>query len=191
VRPFLRKISASARREAGFGMVELICAMAILSFGILAVFGLFEAGIVTLKRASTMTTAAALADTEMERFRAVKYETLGLAQSDVDAIASGDRYKTDPAWKPISSPANQVDSTVVVAKCPATPCTDTLPTRTLTGADGRTYRVDTYMTWHAIESANGSDGRNVKLITIVVRDSVKPSQVWARAASSFDELTGL
>jgi Tfp pilus assembly protein PilV len=191
VRAYLRTVSASARREAGFGMVELLCAMGILSVGILAVFALFEAGIVNIKRASTITTAAALADTEMERFRALKYSTLGLAQTDVDAIASGDPYKSDTAWKPISSPANELNSTVVVAKCPASPCTDALPTRTATGADGKSYRVDTYMTWHAVENADGTPGRNVKLVTIVIRDAVIASKVWARATSAFDESTGL
>jgi Tfp pilus assembly protein PilE len=191
VRASLRKILASTRREAGFGLVELVSAMAILSIGLLAIFALFEAGVMTLKRAGTITTAAALADTEMERFRAVKYATLGLPQSDVDAIATSDPYKNDPAWKPISNPANQLNSTVVVAKCPANPCTDALPIRTVVGADRKSYRVDTYMTWHAVASASGTDGRNVKLVTIVVRDAATPSKVWARATSSFDESTGL
>ena len=172
-------------------MVELLCAMAVLLVGILAVFALFQAGIASIQRASTTTTAAALADTEMERLRAVKYATLGLAQTDVDAVPSGDAYKNDPAWKPISSPPNELNSTVVVAKCPANPCTDTLPTRTATGADGKTYRVDTYMTWHAVENSSGTPGRKVKLVTIVVRDANVAGKVWARTASPFDESTGL
>ncbi len=187
----MRRVLASSRREAGFGLVELICAMAILSVGILALFALFQAGIVSIQRASTTTTAAALADTEMERFRAVKYSTLGLAQTDVDAIPSGDPYKNDSAWKPISSPANQLNSTVVVAKCPGNPCTDALPTRTATGADGKTYRVDTYMTWHAVENSSGTPGRKVKLVTIVVRDANVVTKAWARSSSAFDESTGL
>ena len=191
MRAHVRRVFASSRREAGFGLVELVCAMAILSVGILALFALFQAGIVTIQRASTTTTAAALADTEMERFRAVKYSTLGLAQTDVDAIPSGDPYKNDPAWKPVSSPANQLNSTVVVAKCPANPCTNALPTRTATGADGKTYRVDTYMTWHAVENSSGTPGRKVKLVTIVVRDANVATKAWARSTSAFDESTGL
>jgi Tfp pilus assembly protein PilV len=191
VRAYLRTVSASARREAGFGMVELLCAMGILSVGILAVFALFQAGIVNLKRASTITTAAALADTEMERLRALRYSALGLAESDVDAIPSGDPYKNDAAWKPISNPANELNSTVVVAKCPANPCTDTLPTRTAAGADGKSYRVDTYMTWHSVQNASGTPGRKVKLVTIVIRDLDVAGKVWARTTSSFDESTGL
>jgi Tfp pilus assembly protein PilV len=191
VRVYLRRFTAAARHEAGFGMVELLCAMGILSVGILAVFALFQAGVVNVKRASTITTAAALADTEMERFRALKYSTLGLAQVDVDPIPTSDPYKNDPAWRAISSPLNQLNSTVVVAKCPATPCTDALPTRTATGADGKSYRVDTFMTWHAVQNASGTPGRNVKLVTIVVRDAQTPTRVWARATSSFDESTGL
>ena len=57
--------------------------------------------------------------------------------------------------------------------------------QTLTGADGRGYRVDTYVTWHTVTSA-----RAVKLVTIVVRDGSDVTKVWARAASAFDESTG-
>jgi hypothetical protein len=69
--------------------------------GVLAVFALFQSGIVQLRRASTITTAGALADAEMERFRAVKYETLGLDATEVAALVaaeSPDVYSADEAY---------------------------------------------------------------------------------------------
>ena len=44
--------------------------MTVMLIGIFAVFGVFQAGIVQIRRASTMTTAAAIADSEIEKFRA-------------------------------------------------------------------------------------------------------------------------
>jgi hypothetical protein len=60
-----------------------------------------------------------------------------------------------------------------------------VPVQTLTGADGESYRVDTYITWQVVGS-----GRGVKLVTIVVRDGDDVNKTWARTASSFDESTG-
>jgi hypothetical protein len=73
----------------------------------------------------------------------------------------------------------------VLPVCGASPCTNDVPVQTLTGADGESYRVDTYITWQAVAS-----GRSVKLVTIVVRDADDVTKTWARTASSFDESTG-
>ena len=170
-------------------MIELVCAMTVLSIGIMAVFGMFQSGAVQIRRASTVTTAAALGDAEIERFRAVKYETIGLASTDVGAADSTYTGQSGGAYKAISSPVNGTSSTVVVAKCPPAPCTSSVPTKTVTGADGKSYRVDTYITWEAVSNANGVAGRNVKLVTVVVRDPTT-ARVHTRVASSFDAATG-
>jgi prepilin-type N-terminal cleavage/methylation domain-containing protein len=180
------RVAARVRGDAGFGMVELLAAMSVLSVGVLALFVMFQSGMASIKRASDVTTAAALADTAMEQFRAVRYDTIGLAASDVNAADSA--YKGDPAYRAISSPQNQLDSTVVVGKCPATPCTSSVPTATTTGADGRTYRIDTYVSWRRFTGA--TSGRDLKLVTVVVR-APGTSRVLARVASSFDESTGI
>jgi hypothetical protein len=80
-----------------------------------------------------------------------------------------------------------------VPKCGTDPCTNALPTKTVTGADRRPYRVDTYITWTTAansDSTNPATGRLFKLVTIVVRDTTTPTQTWARLTSSFDLSTG-
>jgi prepilin-type N-terminal cleavage/methylation domain-containing protein len=188
---FLRSaISGSRTRssdERGFGMVELLCAMGVMSIGILAVFGMFQSSTIAVKRASTVSTAAALADSEMENFRAVTFETIGISSAALGGVDS--TYTADAAYRAISTPTNQVNSAVVVTACPAVPCSATQPTRTVAGADGKNYRVDTFITWEAVTSGSGVAGRNVKLVTLVVRDSTT-NRVYARVASSFDLSTG-
>ncbi len=171
-------------------MIELLAAMLIMAIGILALFAMFQSSSVQLRRAAMTSTAAALADSQMERFRAVRYDTIGLAQADGAAADSTYTGASGGAYKAVSSPANQVNSTVVLTKCPGSPCTDTEPTEVVTGADGRSYRVDTYITWKSITSQSGVAGRNVKLVTLVVRD-VASGRVVARVSSSFDQLTGI
>ena len=186
----LRTFERRARGEAGFGMVELLAAMVVMAIGIMALFAMFQSSSVQMRRAAITSTAAALADSQMERLRAVRYDTIGLAQADVEAADSTYTGQSDGAYLAISSPANQVDSTVVLAKCPADPCTDTEPTEQVTGADGRAYRVDTYITWKPITNQAGVPGRNVKLVTILVRDA-SSGRIYARVSSSFDQLSGI
>jgi prepilin-type N-terminal cleavage/methylation domain-containing protein len=163
------------RDEAGFGLIELMIAMTVLAVGILALFAMFESGIRSITRASTVTTAAALADKEMENFRAIRYDAIGLPENLVTAAAAP--YSFDPAFSSTSR--------VAVDACGTSPCSTKVPVQTLTGADGRSYRVDTYITWQTVGA-----GRGVKLVTIVVRDGTDVNKTWARTASAFDESTG-
>jgi Tfp pilus assembly protein PilV len=262
-----RLLPARIRDERGFGMVELLAAMTVMLVGVLAVFSLFQAGILQIRRASTVTTAAALADAEMEKFRAIKYETLGLDPTETcpsgcsaaDAVYKGDTaYATDAgtattlggslsstattltvtsaAGFPASAefrvrigneillvtaggsgttswtvergldgttPAAQNAGAAVtlkhrvdLASCSSAvpapdPCSDLVPTKTSVGADGKSYRVDTYVTWTEVANDDGVAGRSVKRITVVVRESAAPHTRWAQVVSIFDESTGL
>jgi len=163
--------------EQGFGLVELLAATMMLMVGILALFAMFESGIRTIKRASTVTTAGALADREMENVRAIRYDSIGLPE--ILVLAAAAPYSSDPAYQ--STAANRV----ALNACGTAPCTTKAPVQTLTGADGKSYRVDTYVTWQTIAA-----GRAVKLVSIVVRDGADTTKVWARTASSFDASTG-
>jgi hypothetical protein len=82
---------------------------------------------------------------------------------------------------------------VDVEACPGSGlhCTELVPTKTTLGADGRTYRVDTYVTWTEVTNQSGTAGRALKRITVVVRDANAPYREWARGVSVFDEATGL
>ena len=70
------------------------------------------------------------------------------------------------------------------------PCTDKVATKTVTGADGRAYKVDTYVTWRQITNSGSTTGRLVKLVSIVVRGSSSPYPIYAKVSSAFDESTG-
>jgi type II secretory pathway pseudopilin PulG len=243
-------------------MIELVAAMTIMLIGVLALFALFQSGLVHLRRASTVTTAGALADSEMERFRAGRYETLGLDATEVVALVTAenpDVYATDQAYAPdsttttVTGGVTSSGTTLTVAAASAfpaapefrvtigsevlivtagagtttwtvergadgtspaahtagetvtltervsigacslggSPCTDIDPSKTSTGADGRSYRVDTFITWSQVANGGGVAGRAVKKLTVVVREPTAPYREWARVTSIFDESTGL
>ena len=155
-------------------MVELLAAMLILAVGLLALFTMLQAGTLAIRRAAITSTTSALADAQMERFRAATFDALGLTGA---ALAGTDAtYSGDGVYRPPGS--NQPGQAVTVAS------SSFLPTQTLTGADGRTYRVDTYMGWQQVPT-----GRNVKLLTVVVRDT-STARERVRTVALFDQATG-
>ena len=81
--------------EQGFGLIELLMAMVMLNVGILAIVGAFNSGIFALNRASRVTTASALADSQMELYRALTYSVIALDSNSV--TAADNTYKCDTA----------------------------------------------------------------------------------------------
>jgi type II secretory pathway pseudopilin PulG len=159
------------RREGGFGLVELLMAMTMLNIGLLAVVAAFSSGIVSLNRASRVTTAAVLADGQMELYRALKYDAIRLESSSIPIVAP---YTTDTAY----------NASQVTGSCPGTP-DECNASREATGADRKAYRIDTY-----IVSVSPTGGRPVKKVTVVVRDSNNLTLTYARQVSTFDVSTG-
>ena len=177
---------AVLRREGGFGLIELLLAMTMLNIGLLAVVAAFSSGIVSLNRASRITTAAVLADGQMELYRALKYGEIALDSASVTTANTDTTYQCDAANKVSAAGAcggaNQ--QTQQLTTCGTmTPQCD--PRQTVSGPDNRSYRIDTY-----VVADTPPTGRANKLVTIVVRRS-SDLHVLARVSSSFDQSTGL
>ena len=169
------------RSEAGFGLIELLMAMVILNIGILAIVAAFSSSQIALNRASKISTASALADSQMELFRAIKYDSIAL---DTTSLGSTDNtYKCDVA---LGASCPNSTSGEVTTTCGSPLPNECNPSRTVTGADRKSYRVDTYIT-----TTTPTNGRSVKLVTVVVRDSRNLSgRPLARVGSTFDQSTG-
>src|SRR5919202_5557191 len=110
MRPATKQRRRRARENGGFGMIELVCAMGVMAIGIMAVFALFHSGMVQLTRPSKVSTAAALADSEMEKYRALKFDAIGLVASDVTSADA--TYKGDAAYQADTAPATTVKVTL-------------------------------------------------------------------------------
>jgi prepilin-type N-terminal cleavage/methylation domain-containing protein len=165
------------RGEKGFGLLELLMAMTMLSIGILALVAAFNSGTVALRRASQTSTAAALADAQMELYRALTY---GAIQLDSNAVNATDAtYRNDPVLG--GNIANDVTTSSACGGVPP----ECNPSRALVGADRHNYRVDSYVTM-----TTPPNGRQVKLVTVVVRATTSPYQTHAREQSTFDLSTG-
>ena len=167
------------KEEAGFGLIELLLAMTMLNVGILALVAAFQSGAFALQRASKLSTAAAIADIQMERYRGYKY--CGILFTATDVAGVDQTYTGDTAaytGTPFT-PAN--DPKCLGATVPA----DSKPIQTITGPDSKRYRVDVYISAQTLTA-----GRPLKRVTVVVRDGNTPSKVYTRVGSTFDESTG-
>ncbi len=170
------------REEDGFGLIELLMAMVLLNVGILAIVAAFNSGMFALKRAGKISTASALADSQMELYRALTYGAIAL---DSTALGATDNtYKCDSALG-VSCP-NSI-SAEVQATCSGSPLpNECTPSLSVTGADRKNYRVDTY-----IVPSTPTNGRAEKLVTVVVRDAnALSARPYARIAATFDQSTG-
>jgi type II secretory pathway pseudopilin PulG len=164
-----------AVRQDGFGLIELLVSMVILNVGILALIAAFQSGAFALQRASKLSSAAAIADIQMERYRSLTYAAIALDAATLSTDVGDAVYAGDAAFDP-----SQV--TMTCANVPV----ECRPIRTLTGPDGKNYRIDTYIVTDSVSSS-----RIFKRVTIVVRDArFLSGRPLARIESTFDESTG-
>jgi len=236
----VRRAFRRLRSEGGFSLVELVIAMTILNVGLTALLSALVSSSVTIRRAGRTTTAATLADAQLELYRALTYSAIALDSTAAGAADS--TYTGDPALSGASDVTTatgcttSLGSAVAANTTPqaATPgsmatiapgtaltidrgtgsaetvsvtattgttltavfakshsaaasvllpqCT---PSRTQTGPDHLTYRVDTYVTAYTPPS-----GRVGKLVTVVVRDGGSTGTTFVRQSTAFDQATG-
>jgi Tfp pilus assembly protein PilV len=161
---------ARARDEGGFALIEMLVAIVVINVGLLAILLALTSGVTTLRRSAETSTASAIADRQLEKYRAVAFTSIYL---DTVALAATDStYQSDAAYS-----ASQVSQTCypLVAVC--------APSQTVTGPDGRSYRVDTYIVW-----TTPTGGTAVKQVTVVVRkpgSAVTLARVVSTAGADF------
>jgi type II secretory pathway pseudopilin PulG len=179
-------VHTRARDESGFGLLELLMAMVMLNVGVLAIVAAFSSGNAALARASRISTAAALADTQMEVYRGLIYDNIVFTTSDWTAALADSSYTADKAYQDnMASPTPPKALVSTVTSCPTNVATTACdPSNSITGADHRSYRVDTYLYYDV-----PSGGAQLKTITVVVRPDSDTSRAYARVSSTFDPST--
>jgi len=179
-------VHTRAREESGFGLLELLMAMVMLNVGILAIVAAFSSGNAALARASRVSTAATLADKQMESYRGLIYDNITFITSEWNAAIADSTYKADTAYTTnMLNPTAPKALVGTVTTCPTSvPPASCDPSYTTTGPDHRSYRVDTYLYFDA-----PGGGAQLKSITVVVRPATNTSRVYARVSSTFDSST--
>src|SRR3954452_14781874 len=96
MRPAARRRSAVLREEAGFGLLELLIAMVVMTVGIMAIVAGFSSGMLALGTANRTSTAGVVADKQMEAYRALPYTKIALKSTLISAAATP--YASDSSY---------------------------------------------------------------------------------------------
>jgi prepilin-type N-terminal cleavage/methylation domain-containing protein len=189
VLPLLTRLRARATGDDGFGLVELLIAMTMLSVAVGALLTVFVSSAVSLRRAGQKGTALTLADTQMEKYRtrtftAVRIDGTLIPASGTYVTANSTDSTIPPSTNQAVAGQNGDEACASGAGEPAA-C---LPVQSVTGPDGHTYRVDTYVNYVNNDSTlsirTPASGLTLKRVTVVVRDGTTGS-IMARESSAF------
>jgi type II secretory pathway pseudopilin PulG len=173
--------------ESGSLLIDLLVAMTIMVIAVGAILSAYAAGYISLRDASTQGNALTLADKQIEL-----YNTLpnALVKLDASTIPTG----SDPYVTAHSSDSTIPSSSGQVTGATATAGSCTAPTtpqsacavQTVTGPDGRPYRVDTYIV--SVTPNASYPSRTDQSVTVVVRtnDGGTPGSIAARTSSVYD-----
>lgn len=192
-------IRALARRQEGFGLIELLASMVILSIAVAALLTAFTASDLSLRRAGDRGTATTLAERQLELYRKLAWEEIRIDASQLSVAADVPApYLTASAtddWFPKLPPADPnpqvADGSDGTLPCPLPPAVVVPPEcdpvqQTVLGPDHHLYRIDTYIKYE--ESADGTPITSVKRVWVVVYqvngDGSLGSRL-ARASSSY------
>lgn len=184
------------REEAGQGLLELLIAIMILSIGVASLLTLLASGAVSLQRSQRSGTALTLAEGQLELYRGVAYPYIRLSATALAAVPGTAVYMTanasDSTIPPGASSGQVLDTSSGNQACTAVDATLCAPVQTVTGPDGHSYEIDTYITQcpNAAITSCPASADPVKQVFVVVRDSAKSTlPIVAREASNFSSWT--
>jgi type II secretory pathway pseudopilin PulG len=169
--------------QEGFLLVELVVATIVLSIALLALMAGYDSAFVSIRKANQKSSAATLANAQLELYASLPYAKIGLDQTTTNNVGDSTNpaydslYATNPILVgdsgvlngvPYHNPDGVVNEVTVSGCGTAANC---LPIQTLAGSDGHTYRVETFVRDVSEQTSNISwKTRNV---WVIVRD---PSQ---------------
>lgn len=165
------------RQEQGFTIVELVVSMAVISIALLALLASFDQAFFSLGTAAKTNSAALLAENQLELYASLPYASIGLDSSRLAAAKASDAtYASDESALPGSG-----SDVTASASCSSAQC---LPVQTLTGGDGHSYKLETFV--RALVNPSTTSWTE-KVVTVVVRDlSESGSPKVATMQTAFD-----
>jgi Tfp pilus assembly protein PilV len=175
-----------ARAEDGFMMIELMAAMVVITIALLALMAGYDSAFVSLHNASQKAVASKLANQQLELYTALPFASIGLDSTTTDAVGdpangaydslyatnallTGDLV-TDPDTGDVTQEPSGTVNDVEIDSCGSS--ANCLPIQTVTGPDGRHYRIETYVR----DEANSPSIRwTERVVTVIVRDANQTS----------------
>jgi len=169
-------MSVRARDEDGFGLVELLMAMVIVSVALLALMAAYDQAFFSLHSSAKTSSAALLANNQLELYGSLPYASIGLDASTLASVKASDTVYTADE----SSLSGTAGTDVTISGCGASP--QCLPVQTLTGSDGKSYRLETFVRDVTVSSVTE------RVVTVIARAaSVAGSPQIVTLSTAFDQ----
>lgn len=110
------RIAKRLRSDDGFGLIELLIAMLVTNIAVMALVAALSSSHVALVRASRISTAAAVANAELEMYRAVTWAAVKTAPTTPTQTKTGPDGRsytlaTTGVWECPNSPGTSVTET--------------------------------------------------------------------------------
>ena len=194
---------ADVRDEGGFLMIEVVAAIMILSIALLALMAGYDSAFVSMHKSTQKATASTLANQQLELYRALPYTSIGLDKTTTDNVGDSNNaaYDATYATNPLldgdfvadpNDPTNQIQepsgtvNDITIAGCGST--ANCLPIQQVTGSDGRSYRIETYI---RDRPNNTAITWSERVVTVVVQDASQTSlPVVFQDETAFDQGPG-
>ncbi|HEY5694098.1 MAG TPA: hypothetical protein VIR14_06270 [Gaiellaceae bacterium] len=132
------RLAAKLREETGLGLIELLISLLVLNLGIFATLGAFTSGAVAIRNASRISTAAALADKNIEAFRDMSYSSASFAVGTTTANQTGADGRTYSVTTAITAGTAQTSG---ITPTPAYSGSTAVKVVTITVKDGTTGKT--------------------------------------------------
>jgi type II secretory pathway pseudopilin PulG len=151
-----------ACNDDGFLLLELVAAMLVLTIALLALMGAYSLGYFAIGSAAKTSAAGLLANNQLELYSALPYASIGLDATTLTSVTSTDAtYSSDEAALPGGAAGDRtISGCGSSAQC--------LPVQTLTGADHKTYKLETFI--RDLTNNPSMSTRPERIITVVVRN---------------------
>jgi prepilin-type N-terminal cleavage/methylation domain-containing protein len=193
----------------GMTLVEVLIAMVVIAIAVSGLVAGLGGGILAIQRSAKASAAGAFADQQMEAYRGTSFASIATTPTAaLDCIYKGtvsaptcpgpgvadNAY--DATWKIDNVPTSGVGA------CAQNYC---VPSRTVAGGNGVSYRIDSYVVWACgitgatltaavapatIPTCSGTPANAaVKAVTVIVRDA-STNRTLVRVTSTFSTLAG-
>jgi type II secretory pathway pseudopilin PulG len=152
-----------ARSEGGFLTVELVVAIVVITIALLALMGAYEQSFFSIHTAAKTSAAGQLAENQLELYASLPYSSVGLDSSTLTT-----KKATDTNYSSDESALSGTGSDATISGCGSS--AQCSPVQTLTGSDGKSYKLETFIRLLSNPNAPTGTTWNEKVVTLVVRD---------------------
>jgi hypothetical protein len=173
-------VDRRAQNDEGFLLIELIAAMLVLTVALLALVGAYSLGYFAIGASAKTASAGLLANNQLELYQSLPYTSIGLDATTLTSVQASDpTYSTDEAALPGSGAVDRtISSCGASAQC--------LPVQTITGADHKQYKVETFI--RDIANNPSIAARPERVVTVIVRNlSATGSPIVLTMQTAFDQ----